>query len=204
MTANATESMPGRVRKLARSAGVFRVRDAVAVGAHPEAVRRLWKAGELTRFGRGLYELAGYDITEHHSLVETARRVPHGVVCLLSALRYHDLTTQAPFEVWLAVETGKWRPVVDYPPLRIMRFSGAAFTEGVEEHLVEGVTVRVYSIAKTVADCFKYRNKIGLDVALEALRDVRDRRRATNDELWRYAQVCRVTNVMLPYLEALT
>ena len=142
-------------------------------------------------------------VTEHHTLAEACVRVPHGVVCLLSALRYHDLTTQAPFEVWLAVETDKWRPVVDYPPLRIVRFSGAAFTEGVEEHLVEGVTVRVYGVAKTIADCFKYRNKIGLDVALEALRDVRDRRLATNDALWRYAQVCRVANVMLPYLEAL-
>jgi predicted transcriptional regulator of viral defense system len=199
------ETHAERLVERARQAGLLRPRDVRAEGIPSATFRRLEQGGILRRTGRGLYMLAdAAGVTEHHTLAEACVRVPHGVVCLLSALRYHDLTTQAPFEVWLAVETGKWRPVVDYPPLRIMRFSGAAFTEGVEEHLVEGVTVRVYSIAKTVADCFKYRNKIGLDVALEALRDVRDRRRATNDELWRYAQVCRVTNVMRPYLEALT
>lgn len=197
------ESHAERLIKRVRQAGILRPRDVRAEGIPSVTFRRLEQQGILRRAGRGLYMLAdSADVTEHHTLAEACMRVPHGVVCLLSALRFHNLTTQAPFEVWLAVETGKWRPVVDYPPLRIVRFSGIALAEGVEEHSIEGVTVRVYGVAKTIADCFKYRNKIGLDVALEALHDVRRRRLCTNDELWRYAQVCRVANVMLPYLEA--
>lgn len=197
------ETHAERLIERVRQAGLLRPSDVSDEGIPRATFRRLEQRRILRRTGRGLYMLAdAAGVTEHHTLAEASARVPHGVICLLSALRYHDLTTQSPFEVWLAVETGRWRPVVDYPPLRIVRFSGAAFIEGVEEHLVEGVTVRVYSIAKTVADCFKYRNKIGLDIALEALRDVRDRRLATNDALWHYARVCRVANVMLPYLEA--
>ena len=125
------------------------------------------------------------------------------MVCLLSALRLHDLTTQAPFEVWLAIDNKAGTPKVDYPPLRIVRFSGAALTEGVEEHIVDGVTVRVTGVAKTVADCFKYRNKIGLDVVLEALREAWNANRMTSDEIWHYAKINRVANVMRPYLESL-
>ena len=142
--------------------------------------------------------------TENQSLVEACKRVPRGVVCLLSALQFHGLTTQAPFEVWMAVGVRAWAPRVDYPPLRIVRFSGSALTGGVEERRIGGVPIRVYGPAKTVADCFKFRNKVGLDVALEALRDCRRRRKATMDELWRAARVCRMTNVMRPYLESLT
>jgi len=127
---------------------------------------------------------------------------PHGVVCLLSALRFHSLTTQSPAEVWLAIGSKVWRPKVDYPRLRICRFSARALEAGVEEHAVDGVIVRVTNPAKTVADCFKYRNKIGLDVALEALRDCRRQRSCSNDELWHYATICRVANVMRPYMEA--
>jgi predicted transcriptional regulator of viral defense system len=201
MSTRATGSQSGRVRKLARSAGVFRVKDAVAAGAHPEVVRRLWKAGELTRVGRGLYELEGYDITEHHSLVEAARRVPHGVVCLLSALRFHDLTTQQPFEVWLAIDSKARAPKPEGVKLRIARFSGPALTEGVESHVIEGTTVRVYSVAKTIVDCFKFRSKAGLDVAMEALREGWRERRFKMDDLWHYAEVCRVARVMRPYVE---
>jgi predicted transcriptional regulator of viral defense system len=143
-------------------------------------------------------------VTEFHSLEEACKRVPHGIVCLLSALRFHGLTTQAPFEVWLAIDRKARLPRLGALPLRIVRFSGRALKEGVEEHRIEGVPVKTYNPAKTVADCFKYRNKIGLDVALEALRDCRRQRKCTNDELWRYAKVCRVANVMRPYMEALT
>jgi predicted transcriptional regulator of viral defense system len=126
------------------------------------------------------------------------------VVCLLSALRFHDLTTQAPFEIWLAIGEKAWRPRMKYPPLRIVRFSMAALGAGIEKHQIEGVTVHVYTPAKTVADCFKYRNKIGLDVAIEALRECWRARRCTMDDLWHFAGICRVRNVMRPYLEALT
>jgi predicted transcriptional regulator of viral defense system len=183
---------------------VLRVRDLAAHGIHPEYVRRLCRRGLLTRTARGLYVSADVSPTEKRTLAEACKRVPHGVVCLLSALQFHGLTTQLPFEVWLAIDRRARRPQEAQLPLRIVRFSGPALTTGVEEHAVEGVAVKVYSPAKTVADCFKYRNKIGLDVALEALRDCRRQRRATADELWRAARVCRVANVMRPYLEALS
>jgi predicted transcriptional regulator of viral defense system len=140
---------------------------------------------------------------EHQSLLEACKRVPHGVVCLLSALRFHGLTTQAPFEVGLGIDAKARLPKVEYPPLRIVRFSGPALSEGVEEHVIRSVTVRVTSPARTVVDCFKYRHKVGLDVALEALRDCRQKRKATVDELHRVAQARRMANVMRPYLEAL-
>jgi predicted transcriptional regulator of viral defense system len=182
---------------------VLRVRDLASQGIHPEYLRRLCRKGLLTRTGRGLYVATDASPTENRTLAEACKRVPHGVVCLLSALRFHQLTTQLPFEVWLAIDRRARRPEAAQPPLRIVRFSGAARTTGVEEHVVEGVAVKVYSPAKTVADCFKYRHKIGLDVALEALRDCRRQRRATADEIWSAARVCRVANVMRPYLESL-
>ena len=136
--------------------------------------------------------------------LEACKRVPRGVVCLLSALQFHKLTTQAPSEVWLALDRKARAPREGGQPLRFVRMSGRALTEGIEDHRIEGVAVKVYKPAKTVADCFKYRNKIGLDVALEALRDYRQKHRAGMDELWRFAKICRVERVMRPYLEALT
>jgi predicted transcriptional regulator of viral defense system len=160
-----------RLINLVRSSGLVRPRDLAPLGIPRVSLTRAVRHGQLERVGRGLYGLPGREVSAHGSLAEVARRVPKGVVCLLSALRFHDLTTQAPFQVWLAIENKAIAPKLDYPPLRIVRFSGAAFTEGVEEHVVDGVTVRMTGVAKTVADCFKYRNKIGLDVALEALRE---------------------------------
>jgi predicted transcriptional regulator of viral defense system len=193
-----------QVLELARSAGVLRVRDLTARGIHPEVLRRLHRRGSLVRTARGMYTLAEDEPTENRTVAEVCKRVPRGVVCLLSALQFHGLTTQLPFEVCLAIDRKARRPKADELPLRIFRFSGPALTTGVEEHRVEGVPVKVYGPAKTVADCFKYRKKIGLDVALEALRDCRGQRRASMDEIWRAAQVCRVANVMRPYLESLT
>ncbi len=187
---------------LLHQSGVVRPQDLKAQGIAPTSLYQLYRQGKVIRTSRGIYTLADTDFTEHHSLVEICKRVPHGCICLLSALHFHTLGTQNPFEVWLAIDRKARRPRVAYPPLRVLRFSGAALHEGIEEHQIEGVTVRVYSIAKTVADCFKYRNKIGLDVALEALRACRTERRCTHQELWHYAQINRVTHVMKPYLEA--
>src|SRR5271155_2962488 len=173
------------------------------VASHARRLVGLVAAGQLERVGRGLYVPAKAKATEHHTLVEVAKRVPHGVVCLLSALRFHSLTTQSPHEVWLAIDVRARKPKTDWPPLQIVRFSGVAIRFGVEKHELEGVTVHVTSREKTVVDCFKYRNKIGLDIALEALRDYLRRKKATPSAILEAARVSRVENVLRPYLEAL-
>lgn len=161
------------------------------------------RQGTLVRIARGLYALPDRPVSEHATLAELACGHPNAVVCLLSALRVHDLTTQSPFEVWLAIAKNARAPRMDYPPLRIVRFSDALLTTGVEEHIIDGVPVRVTNVPRTVADCFKFRNKVGLDVALEALREAWTSGRAGMDDLWRAAGLCRVANVMRPYLESL-
>jgi predicted transcriptional regulator of viral defense system len=195
---------------LARTRGLLRPLDLDARGLPRVSLTRLVRQGRLARVGRGLYALPDRPVSEHSALAEVARRHPRAVVCLLSALRFHELTTQAPFEVWLAIPNKARPPQLGYPPLRIVRFSEPGLTEGVEEHEIDGVSVRITGIARTVADCFKYRNKIGLDVALEALKEALKeqgrggrKRRVSIDEIWRYAQLDRVANVMRPYLEAL-
>lgn len=192
-----------KVMTLVRRAGVLRPRDLAQHHIPRQYLLRPQRRGQLQKVGRGLYVESETHLTEHHSLVEACKRVPRGIICLLSALRFHGLTTQAPFEVWIAIDDKAWLPKADNPRLHVVRFSGEALTSGIEEHVIEQVNVRIYGPAKTVADCFKYRNKIGLDVALEALRDCWRHRRATMDELWKYAKVCRVANVMRPYLEAI-
>ena len=139
----------------------------------------------------------------HHSFAEVSRRIPSGIICLLSALQFHGLTTQLPYEVWIAIDRKQWRPKTDDLPVRIVRFSGEALSTGFERHKIEGVPVKIYGPAKTVADCFKYRNKIGTDVAVEALRTCINERKCSRDEIWRFAQVCRVARVMRPYIEAI-
>jgi predicted transcriptional regulator of viral defense system len=188
---------------LAREQGVVRSTDLKSRGIPREYLSKLHREGVFKRASRGVYYLPETELTEHHSLAEAIKIVPRGIVCLLSALRFHDLTTQSPFEVWLALDRKAYRPLGDGVSLHVVRFSGRALTAGVEEHLIEGVKVQVYSPAKTVADCFKYRNKIGLDIALETLRDYRKSDGASADELWKYAKICRVANVMRPYMEAL-
>ncbi len=164
---------------------------------------RLTDQGLLEKIGRGLYRLPDAPISEHHGLVTAAARVPDGVICLLSALSFHELTTQIPFEVWMALENKSWAPKKQGLPIRYVYYSGDAFSEGIEAHEIEGTSVNIYSPAKTVADCFKYRNKIGVDVAIEALRDGYHQRKFTVDELIHYAEICRVHNVIRPYLEAI-
>lgn len=191
------------ILNLAAQCGLIRPRDLDALGLPSVALTRLVRQGLLTRVGRGLYALPDRNISEHGTLAEVARKHPKAIVCLLSALRVQDLTTQSPFEVWLAIPNKARAPKMEYPLLRIVRFSGAALTEGIEDRPIDGVIVRVTNVARTVADCFKFRNKVGLDVAMEALQEAWRAKRVTMDELWHYAALCRVTNVMRPYMESL-
>jgi predicted transcriptional regulator of viral defense system len=189
--------------ELVKHQGTVRPRDLARLKIPPDYLDRLYRRGLVDRVSRGVYAWPDTDITEHHSLVDAVRQVRHGVVCLLSALRFHGLTTQSPHEVWLALPPKAWSPRVKNPKLRIMRFSGPALKEMVKEHEVEALKVKIYTPAKTVADCFKFRNKIGLDVAMEAMRDCWRQKRATMDDFWAAARVCRMENVMRPYLESL-
>ena len=183
--------------------GIVRARDIEAIGLPREYLVRLHRQGKLTRPGRGMYTLPDANVTERHSYAEVTKRVPEAVICLLSALAFHEISTQSPASVWIALGKGARKPALRSPSLRIVRLSGPSLTEGIEKHQVEGVPVRVYSAAKTVADCFKFRNKIGLDVAIEALKDCLRQRKATVNEIYRYAKVCRVSNVIRPYMETL-
>ena len=182
---------------------ILRPRDLAVHGVYRQTLRRMVKKGMLRRFGRGLYGPVDSELSQFHSFAEACKRVPHGVICLMSALVFHDLTTQAPFEVWMAIDRKGRQPKSDVPRMRFIRYSGAAFSEGIEEQVIEGVPVRVFSAAKTVADCFKFRNKFGRDVAIEALKDCYRRRVCSLGEIWRYAKVCRMTRVIVPYLEAI-
>ncbi len=198
MTASHTQ----RVLDLAGQKGLLRAADLDAIEAPRIVLTRMTAAGLLDKVGRGLYRLPGHPASEHEGLATIATKVPQAVFCLLTALQFHELTTQLPRQIWIAMPRGSHVPRIDYPPLRMVQMSGHVYAEGVETVERDGVALRVYGVAKTVADCFKHRNKIGLDVALEALKDARIQRKASADELWRYATVCRVANVMRPYLEA--
>lgn len=190
--------------KLINSRSIVTARDFQAQGIPREYLARRHRSGQFERIARGIYRQPEAEVTEHHDLAVAALCVGRGIVCLISALQFHELTTQIPHEVWLTIDRKAHRPqITGGTPLRIVRFSGAALEEGIEEHVLEGVRVKIYNPAKTVADCFKYRNKIGVDVAIEALRDVWRKRQASVSELMHYARVCRVANVMRPYLEAI-
>lgn len=198
----ARQKQVDRLVALARTAGVLRARDLDSHGIARGYLRIATEKGLILRSGRGVYVPANAPVTEFHSLAQAAKKVPKGVVCLLSALSFHGVGTQNPFEVWIAIGAKDRRPVADNPALRIVRFSKRTIEFGQEIHVIEGVPVRVFSVAKTVADCFKYRNKIGLDVALEALREALRGKKTTPSEVWDAAGVCRVANVMRPYMEA--
>ena len=191
------------VLQLALKRPLLRARDLAREGLPTIALTRLVSAGKLKRVARGVYSLPNQAISENRSLAEVAIRVPRGVICLVSALRVHDIGTQAPHEVWLAIPHRMLPPRIDTPTLRVIRMSGPSLTEGIDRLRVDGVEVPVFNAAKTIADCFKFRSKIGLDVALEALRDGWTKRKVTMDDLWRYAAVDHVANVMRPYLESI-
>ena len=192
-----------KVIKLFRKKGVVRPKELKRIGVSAVYLNKLYHEGILERPSRGIYTLKDANVSEHQTLIEASKRIPQGVVCLLSALQFHKITTQLPFEVWLAIDVKARRPQGDLPPLRICRFSKSALSYGVEKHKIDDAVVKIYSPAKTVADCFKYRNKIGIDVAIEALRDVWTKKKASMDELHRASKVCRVSNVMRPYLESI-
>ena len=192
-----------RLLRLARRKSLLRPSDLAALGIPRVYLTRLTAGGQLAKAGRGLYRLAETPLSESESLAIVAARVPQAVFCLLTALQFHELTTQLPRQVWIAMPRGSHAPRFDYPPIKMAQFTGEAYTAGIEEVERDGVKFRVYGVAKTVADCFKHRNKIGLDVALEALKDARARNRASVDDIWRFAKVCRVVNVMRPYLESI-
>ena len=192
-----------RVLELARQKGLLRASDLDAIKAPRIVLTRLTAIGLLDKVGRGLYRLPDHPSSEHESLATVATKVPRAVFCLLTALQFHELTTQLPRQIWIAMPRGSHIPRIDYPPIKMVQMTGDVYAEGIETVERDGVMLRVYGVAKTVADCFKHRNKIGLDVALEALKDVRAKRRASADDLWHYAKLCRVANVMRPYLEAM-
>lgn len=166
-------------------------------------IRALVERGVLEQISRGLYRVAERAPDEHFSMLAVVARVPQAIVCLLSALRFHEIGTQSPHEIWIAIDRKARKPKLTGLPVKVVRFSGPALEAGVERRMIGEREIRITSPARTVADCFKYRNKIGLDVALEALREARREKRGIADDLWRYAKVCRVSNVMRPYLESL-
>lgn len=192
-----------RVLNLAGQIGILRPINLQGIGVPRAVLARLTASGQLEKVGRGLYRLAGASALEQESLATIATKVPQAVFCLLTALQIHELTTQLPRQVWIAMPQGSHTPKIDYPPLKMIQFTGEAFSEGVQVVHVDQVALRVYSVAKTVADCFKHRNKIGLDVAIEALKDALAQKKTSANDLWRFAKICRVANVMRPYLEAL-
>lgn len=195
---------PKRPLRTAPSDALTRTGELEHQGYTRPHIRALVERGVLERVSRGLYRVTERTPDEHFTLLAVIARVPQAIVCLLSALRFHNIGTQSPHEAWVAIDRKARKPRLANLPVKIVRFSGAALSIGVDTHLIGGRKVRVTSPARTVADCFKYRNKVGLDVALEALRETWRAKRATADDLWRYAKLCRVANIMRPYLETLT
>lgn len=197
------ESKSKRILGLAAKRQIIRSKDVSALGIPRNYLSRFVEKGLLRKVGRGLYTSPSSSATEHLSLIEAAYKVPNGVICLLSALQFHKFTTQTPNQVWMTIGVKAWEPRLTSPAIRFVRMSGAALHFGVKEYPVHGGILKVYTPAKTVADCFKFRNKIGVDVALEALRESRRLKKASMDELWAAAKTCRVANIMRPYLESL-
>jgi len=186
-----------------RHGGVLRTREALRLGIHPRTLYEMREKGALEQLSRGLFRLSSLPKLGNPDLVSVSLKIPQGVICLVSALAFHDLTTQVPHQVYVALPRGAEPPRISFPPIRVFWFAGPAFTEGVEVHKLDNVPVRVYGREKTLADCFKYRNKIGLETAVEALKLYVERRNAKTNELMRYAAVCRVQKIIRPYLEAL-
>ncbi len=192
-----------QILELARKKGIIRAVDVETAGISRNYLYRMYKKGLLEKIAVGLYTLPEAPVTANLSLAEVSKRLPHAVVCLISALSYHEITTQIPYEIWLTIPRGSWRPDVGYPPVNLTYVSGPAYSFGIQEHIINGVAVKIYNPAKTVADCFKFRNKVGLDVAIEALREAWRSNKVTMDELVEAAAIDRVSKIICPYLEAI-
>lgn len=193
-----------RVLELVAQKGLLRPSDLDQIKIPRIVLTRMAASGQLEKISRGLYRLPGSQNSEHESLLTVATTTPQAVLCLLSALQLHEITTQLPRQIWIAMPRGSHTPTLTYPPIKMIQYSGTAYTEGIESMELDSVKVSVYSLEKTVADCFKHRNKIGLDVALEALKEARSKKNFDMNKLWHFAKICRVANLMRPYLEALT
>jgi len=196
-----SDTQATQVLRIAEERGLVHSRELTRQKIARATLMRLVRAGRLKQIARGVYALPDKRLSRQHSLAQVAARSSHGVLCLLTALHFHKITRRPPDAVWLAIPNKARAPKDDHPPLCVVRFSGASLTEGVESYVIDGVAIRVYSVAKTVADCFKFRHKVGLEVAIDALRKYCHDGHASREELWHYAQVCRVTEVMRPYLE---
>ena len=192
-----------RLRNFAQRTGILHSRDLKPLGIPKKYLGRLCDEGFLVKTGRGMYMTSSAPETIHLGLAQVAKAIPKSVICLLSALRFHEIGTQLPHQTWIAMDRKAASPRGSHPDIKMVRFSGKSLTEGIEEHDIAGVQVRIYNPAKTIADCFKYRNKIGLDVALEALREAIRERKCTADDLWKYAGICRISKIIRPYMEAI-
>jgi predicted transcriptional regulator of viral defense system len=196
-----SETAARAIDQIAAIGGLVRTREALELGIQSRVLKQLVLQKKLEQISRGVYRIPGKRPISNPDLFTVAARIPSGVICLLSALSFHDITTQIPNKVFIALERRAETPRLDYPPISVHRFSGKAFTEGVEVHMVDGIGVKVYSMEKTLADCFKFRNKIGMDVAIEALKFYRSRKKIKMNDVYHYAKICRVQNIMRPYLE---
>jgi predicted transcriptional regulator of viral defense system len=202
MSSTTPKTHEARAITFVQTKGLARARDLKAAGIPSVALTRLAKTGKLERLGHGLYRTPGAVISENEGLLVVARKLPNAVFCLLTALQFHGLTTQLPRQVWVSMPRSSHAPQMPYPPIRMIQVPKLILGDGVEEHMCDGMALRVYGVTRTIVDCFKHRSKVGLDVALEALREALSQKKTTMDELWRQAKALRVANVMRPYLEA--
>lgn len=188
---------------LLKHSKILKTEELSGAGVHRETIRRMVKSGKIIKLARGLYSIPDYQPSEYYSLIEAQKIVEQGVVCLLSALSYHGIGTQNPSEVWMAIPRKTRPPKINNSPIRMVKFSGEGYRSGIEKHNIDNNEIRIYTIPKTIADCFKYRNKLGTEVSIEALKDVLLNRRTTVDELLKYAEICRVRQIITPYMESL-
>ena len=199
---HATKSQTEKALACLRKQGIARLSELMAAGVNQLTVARLTREGRIVRLTRGLYQLPDVELATEHSFAEVGKLVPKGVICLVSALQYHDLTDQLPRAIWVAIQSSAWKTRISSPAIKFVHFGKEALVEGVEKHKIEGVTVRITDIPHTIADCFRFRSKVGTDVALEGMREALRRKKVTGDSIMHAAQRRRIWTKLRPYLEA--